>query len=189
MREPEARALTVSAIHDLFAYTVTLRRRVLAALAGVPPDLLDRDVGANHHSILQTLIHIMVVQESWLTEDILGQPFQEWEAFRRRYLPGGESLEAVRHGWEGVTRQILDYLAAAPDLQRAVQVPSPRGVVAVTVEQIFFHIITEEMIHFGEILAMTRQLDIDLPAYFLLDVMEPPGRAWERWSVEAGRDR
>lgn len=185
MREQEAVTPNTSAIHDLFAYTITLRRRALAALAEAPPALLERDVGSNHHSILQTLIHVMVVQESWLNEDIVGHPFQDVKVFRRRYLPGGESLQAIRHGWEDITRQILDYLAAAPDLQRPLQLPGSRG--TVTVEQVFFHIVTEEMIHFGEILAMTRQLGIDLPAYFLMDVMEPPGRAWQRWSRELDR--
>jgi uncharacterized damage-inducible protein DinB len=181
--ERDAVHTNTSAIRDLFAYTITLRRRVLAALADMPPGILERDVGANHRSILQTLIHIMVVQEAWLNEDILGRPFQNWGAFRRRYLPAGESLEAVRQGWDEITRQILGYLAGNPDLQRVVRVPGPSG--AVTVEQILFHIVTEEMIHFGEILAMTRQLGIDLPAYFLMDVMEPPGNAWKRWAAEA----
>ncbi len=168
-----------SAIYDLFAYTVMLRRRVLAALENAPPDVLERDMATNHRSILQTLIHIMAVQESWLNEDILGHPFQDWDVFRQCYLPGGESLESVRQGWEEITGQILRYLASARDLQRPIHLPTGGSV---TVEQIFFHMITEEMIHFGEILAMTRQLGVDLPAYFLLDVVGPRGHAWQRWA-------
>lgn len=185
MRAGDAGPPAASVIYDLFAYTVTLRRRVLAALGNAPPDVLERDMAANHRSILQTLIHIMAVQESWLNEDILGHPFQDWDAFRQRYLPAGESLESVRQGWEEITRQMLRYLAPAPDLQRPIHLPT-RG--SVTVEQIFFHMITEEMIHFGEILAMTRQLGVDLPAYFLLDVMGPPGHAWQQWTAEAGQE-
>ena len=182
--EPERHTVHVG---ELFAYVVTLRRRLLDALGAVSPELLQRDLGANHRSILRTLIHIMAVQDSWLNEDILGHPSQNVETFLQRYLGGHESMAAARRGWEDLTRQMTDYLASNPDLQREVQLPPSR--VSVTVEQIFFHIITEEMIHVGEILAMTRQLGIDLPAYFLLDVMETPGRAWKRRVAEAGRGR
>lgn len=41
----------------------------------------------------------------------------------------------------------------------------------------------EEMIHMGEVLAMTRQLGIDLPSYFLMSIMNRDDRPWERWSA------
>lgn len=159
-------------VRTFFNYTTALRRRILEALQHVPAEVLERDLGTNHHSILRTLLHTMAVQESWLNEDILGHSSQTWDAFRQRYLPGGESLQALQAGWEDITEQILAYLASDPDLQRVIPLPPPRD--AITVEQIFYHIATEEMIHFGEILAMTRQLGIDLPGYFLLDVMSLP---------------
>jgi hypothetical protein len=52
------------------------------------------------------------------------------------------------------------------------------------------HLAGEEMIHMGEVLAMTRQIGIDLPSYFLISVMDREDRPWEELTsgpASAGR--
>jgi uncharacterized damage-inducible protein DinB len=166
---------------DFFAYTVQLRLRLLEALARVSPELLERDLKTNHHSILQTLIHIMAVHESWLHEDLLGEPGLSWEDFLARYLEGRESLDTVRRGWQMITDDLVRFLRDGADLARPVHFPARDGSTsAITLDQLIYHLATEEMIHLGEVLAMTRQLGIDLPAYHLVSIMDAQDRPWER---------
>lgn len=170
---------------DLFAYTVRLRRRLLEALQAAPPDLLEREMGTNHRSILQTLIHVMAVEASWVREDLLGERPLSWDEFRDRYLGGAPSLQTVTSGWQEITAGTVRYLRDNPDLQRRVEIAGSGGRGrSVTVEQILYHLVGEELIHCGEVLAMTRQLDIDLPSYFLMEVMEAGDRPWEGWIAE-----
>lgn len=171
---------------DLFAYVVTLRWRLLDALRSVSPELLHRDAGTNHHSIMQTLIHVMAVEQSWIYDDLQGQETLSWDELRKRYLAGEakgeESLDTVIAGWRQVTDETLDVLRSEPNLQRHVHLEPPPPNRAATVEQIIMHIAGEEMIHMGEVLAMTRQLGIDLPSYFLMNIMDCDDRPWEQWS-------
>jgi uncharacterized damage-inducible protein DinB len=170
---------------DIFALTVRLRRRVLAALQPIPHDLSTRNVGTNHTSILRTLIHIMAVEESWVAIDLEGGPELTWEEFSARYLPHGETLESVISGWQAVTRHTVQYLLAHPDLSQSIEITGPNGSHTLTVDQVILHLVGEELIHMGEVLAMTRQLNIDLPAYHLLSAMLESAHPWEELVGEA----
>src|SRR5579875_3791158 len=163
---------------DLFAYVVRLRWRLLDALRAAPEATLTREMGTNHRSILRTLIHLMAVEESWIGEDLMSGPSWNWEQFQERYLPHGETLQSVIDGWRAITQQTINYLRSEPNLDRLVEVGSPDRRRTVTVEQIIYHLAGEEMIHMGEVLAMTRQQGIELPSYFLLDVMGSSDRPW-----------
>lgn len=94
-------------------------------------------------------------------------------------------MSGISSGSRAITGQTLAYLRSEPDLQARIDLPSNVGRGgAVTVEQIFYHLAGEEMIHLGEVLAMTRQVGIDLPAYFLMSVMDATDRPWETWAEE-----
>jgi uncharacterized damage-inducible protein DinB len=172
---------------DLFAYTASLRWRLLDALRTVPPEVLHRDMATNHHSIVQTLIHVMAVEQSWISEDLRGEPRLGWDDFRHRYLrgeeSGHESVETVILGWRHVTDETLSQLRAEPDLSREVTLEGPPEGRAARVDQIVMHLAGEEMIHMGEVLAMTRQQGIDLPSYFLMSIMSREDEPWRRWSA------
>lgn len=173
---------------DLYAYTVRLRWRVLEALRAAPTDALQRDMGTNHRSILNTLIHIMAVEESWIHEDIERQPATTWQEFRDRYLAAGETLDSVIAGWHEVTRHTVTVLSRYDDLDQPVLLAPPGPEKSVTVAEIISHLATEELIHMGEVLAMTRQQRIDLPSYFLMSVMDARDHPWEEWRAEATRE-
>ncbi|MDQ2743424.1 MAG: DUF664 domain-containing protein [Chloroflexota bacterium] len=164
---------------DYFAYTVRLRRRLLEALRDASLKPLLRDMGTNHHSILQTLIHIMAVEESWVQEDLMGKPPATLNEFTAQYLKDVESLPAVIAAWREITAATIAYLHSHPDLGRRTEVGSGETKRAITVEEVIYHLVGEELIHMGEVLAMTRQLGIDLPSYFFLSVMEAEDRPWE----------
>ena len=164
---------------ELLAYTIRLRRRVLDALRGVPEEALTHDLRTNHRSILQTLIHIMAVEESWIHEDIERLPSTTWEEFKERYLAQGETLDSMIAGWDEVTRHTLEVLQTHPDLDETIALAPPGPDRSVTLGQIVFHIATEELIHMGEVLAMTRQQGIDLPSYFLISIMDARDRPWD----------
>jgi uncharacterized damage-inducible protein DinB len=172
---------------DLFAYVVTLRWRLLDALRDASPELLHREMGTNHRTIMQTLIHLLAVEQSWIDEDIKGSPRLNWQEVRDRYLggeaTGEERLDTVIKGWRQVTGETLHCLRSEAELGRLVPLEGPPNDRAATVEQIILHLAGEEMIHMGEVLAMTRQLGINLPSYFLMSIMSRHDRPWEEWSA------
>jgi len=156
---------------ELFDAVLRLRWRMLQALRTVPAELLERDVGTDHRSILGTMLHVMVVEHSWVEEDLKGRPGLSWDAFTKRYLADDISLAAVVAGWQQITAGTLGYLQDRSDLLSTVDIPVAGGTRPISVEKIVLHLAGEEMTHFGEILAMSRQQGIDLPPYFLLDAL------------------
>jgi uncharacterized damage-inducible protein DinB len=172
---------------DLFAYVVTLRWRLLDALRDAPPELLHREMGTNYRTIMQTLVHVLAVEQSWIDEDIRGNPALNWQDARHRYLggeaSGEERLDTLIRGWRQVTGETLECLRSEAELGRLVALEGPPDNRAATVDQIIFHLAGEEMIHMGEVLAMTRQLGINLPSYFLMSIMSRHDRPWQERSA------
>ncbi len=171
---------------DLFALTVRLRWRLLDALRSAPENLLEHERDVNHRSIAETLIHIMSVEQSWVHEDLSGGEPVPWQQFRDQYLAGTSAIDAVITGWRKITDDTRRYLAHEYAPAHVITLPGWRGDERrVTVEQILVHLCGEEMIHMGEVLAMTRQAGVDVPDYFLLSVMGAGDKPWETWA--AGR--
>jgi len=167
---------------DLFALTVRLRWRLLDAMRSAPENVMEQERGVNHRSIAETLIHVMSVEQSWVHEDLLGGEPVPWQLFREQYLVGASTIDAIIGGWRKITDDTRRYLAHEYRPAHVITLPGREGDERrVTVEQIFVHLCGEEMIHMGEVLAMTRQDGVDLPDYFLLSVMDAGDKPWEKW--------
>ena len=143
-----------------FEQTWRARAKLLAACEKLPAPLWRRKVPFSYPTLHTFFAHIIEVELSWMTEDILG----------RKYV-GGFADGGKRHYWTpakarargravaAVTRRVLrDYRGRRLQEKRRVPRFGRKGHDWLTIEQILTHVYTHELRHQGQIQSVLRHL-------------------------------
>jgi uncharacterized damage-inducible protein DinB len=164
-------------IRDWFEYNAHARRGYLEVLAKLPKEELSRDRGASSPTLLDILAHSA------------GDAISFWigrASIDRANPPpldklSNPSLEEVRRYVEAVNieaKRFLDGLTER-DLDRTFRIPKggafPRDLV-LSVRDMLWHLVEEELQHRGELNALLWQLDVDPPIFDWIDWVSLPGR-------------
>jgi uncharacterized damage-inducible protein DinB len=152
-------------IHAFYDYLMQARRDLWAFLETVPDDVLSKSVipGERFHSIKDLVLHIPVVEDSWVHEDILrNAPL--WES-----LAGFPDVMEVRYHddkslawmlayWRDVEASSLEYLAKLEpaELARLVADSGSKGDELFTVEGVLWHVMQHEVRHTAQIALLCR---------------------------------
>ncbi len=148
----------------------------------MPDEAISRDVipGERFHSIKDLVIHIPIIEDSWLHEDILkDQPV--WEMtngfpndFEKAYHTN-DSLEWMLEYWLAVQNSTLAYLAKLePEmLKTEISMPRKQGREFFTVGEVLWHVMQHEVRHTAQIMLLARQLGFEPPQ---LDYIRYVGR-------------
>ncbi len=162
-----------------YDYLLRSRRDLFMFLRSLPDDAISRDVipGKRFHSIKDLVIHIPIIEDSWLHEDILkDQPV--WEGFPddvEKAYHATDSLEWMLEYWLAVEKSTLAYLEKleASTLTSEFSIEMRDGFKIFTVAEILWHVMQHEVRHSAQIMVLARQLGFDPPQ---LDLIRYVGR-------------
>jgi uncharacterized damage-inducible protein DinB len=160
-----------------YDYLVRSRRDLFTFLGSMPDEAISRDVipGERFHSIKDLVIHIPIIEDSWLHEDILkDQPVWETSSgfpqdFEKAYHPN-DSLEWMLEYWLAVEKSTLAYLEKLEPAMLSSEISMPRetGQEFFTVAEVLWHAMQHEVRHTAQIMLLARQLGFDPPQMDLI---------------------
>jgi uncharacterized damage-inducible protein DinB len=147
--------MDVSSIRELYAYNRWANAQVLKSVAHLTHGQLTRDLGASHRSILDTLVHILHWEWSWLQR---WTPTPHSQVFSAATLPDAAALEAGVHSVESAQRELLESLTGER-LAGIVGYVNDRGETwAYPLWRQMYHVVNHSSHHRGQIVGMIRQL-------------------------------
>jgi uncharacterized damage-inducible protein DinB len=160
--------MTVQSFYD---YLVRSRRDLFKFLRSMPDEATSRDVipGKRFHSIKDLVIHIPVIEDSWIHEDIL-EDKPVWESavgfpdnFEKVYH-SEQSLEWMLEYWLNVEKSTLEHLEEfEASLTRELSFVRRDGTVMFTIEGILWHVMQHEVRHTAQIALLARQMGFSPP--------------------------
>jgi uncharacterized damage-inducible protein DinB len=162
-----------------YDYLVRSRRDLFKFVRSMPDEAISRDVipGERFHSIKDLVVHIPIIEDSWLHEDILkDQPV--WEGFPddvEKAYHATDSLEWLLEYWLAVEKSTLAYLEKfePATLTSEISMPREQGQEFFTVGEVLWHVMQHEVRHTAQIMLLARQLGFDPPQ---LDLIRYVGR-------------
>jgi uncharacterized damage-inducible protein DinB len=165
--------MTVTIFYD---YLTRARRDLFAFLRSMPDEAIARDLipGKRFHCIKDLVLHVAVVEDSWVHEDIL-KDAPVWESavgfpekFEQPYQ-NAESLEWMLEYWLNVEKSTLEHLERF-ERSTSLQVlfDSKDGKKAATVDDILWHVMQHEVRHTAQIAVLARQLGFSPPPLDLI---------------------
>jgi len=140
---------------QLFDYNRWASRRLLDAAGELPPEELTRDLHGSFASVLDTLVHLLGAEATWLSR---------WQGSSPSAFPDAAeltSLPAVRRRWEELwveQRAFLDGLSSA-ELEQSSSYRLFSGAEDVQrLGDLMRHVINHATYHRGQVVAFLRQL-------------------------------
>ena len=141
---------------DLFEYSQALRNRYLEQIAKLPWEEVIKSRGASFDSLRNILLHRLVNYvipgrtKNWVSQDPVD--FRDVDSIRKR-------LKEV----ESKTKAYVTKIESA-ELERKVEMPRPgTPSILVRVEDVLVAAALENIHHFGELIALLWQMDIEPP--------------------------
>jgi uncharacterized damage-inducible protein DinB len=147
--------MNVEEARALFAYDSWANELTLSSASRLGDDALRRDLQTSHHSVLETLVHIVAAEEIWLSR---------WNGAPRSRLRGADevpTLEALQKWWKQLEEERDRFVAALGegDLDREIEMTNSAGeVFHHRFSDMFRHLANHSTYHRGQAAAMLRQL-------------------------------
>ncbi len=161
-KEPQGSPSELELLKIWYRYNSTVRKKYLQEIfERIPEDERYRDRGASFPSIVDIFIHVIDAYRHWFIftyEDRL----LEFERLRgkKRYLK--EDVEAEERQIEAYLQDFMESLKQE-DLGRWVAFKQDAFFGKITLRDMMWHMVEEEVQHRGELNALFWQLDIDPP--------------------------
>jgi uncharacterized damage-inducible protein DinB len=148
---------------ELFEYSQLVRSRFLEKLAALPWEEVTKSRGASFDSLRNVMLHTIDV-EGWLFNVIIGQP-KQWVS---RNPDEFHDLDSIRKSASEVESKVKAYLSSLTpaELERKVEFPrrhSEAPPLKIRVDDILVHGAVENIYHFGELIALLWQMDVEPP--------------------------
>jgi uncharacterized damage-inducible protein DinB len=154
---------------SFYDYLVRSRRGLFTFVRSMPDEAISRDVipGKRFHSIKDLVLHIPIIEDSWLHEDILkDQPV--WDGFPddvEKAYHATDKLERMLEYWLAVEKSTLSYLEKLEPstLDTLVTLNQQDGTSVFSVEEILWHVMQHEVRHTAQIMLLARQMGFEPP--------------------------
>lgn len=147
---------------NLLEYSQALRNRYVEQLATLPWAEVVKSRGASFDSMRNVILHTLDAEDRMINYVIPGR-VKDWVS---RSSDEFKDIDSVRKREKEVESKTKDYLAkmTPADLDRKVEV-SRMGMppVPVRIEDILIHVAFENVHHFGELIALLWQIDVEPP--------------------------
>lgn len=147
---------------NLFEYSQALRNRYLEQLATLPWAEVVRSRGASFDSMRNVLLHTLDAEDRWINYVIPGR-LKDWVS---RSPDEFKDIDSIRKRAKEVESKAKNYVTgmAPTELDRRVEVSrSGMPAVSVRVEDILIHVAFENVHHFGELISLLWQIDVEPP--------------------------
>jgi uncharacterized damage-inducible protein DinB len=157
--------MNIEEARTLFAYDSWANGLILEAAAELDGDALHRDLDSSHHSVFETLVHLVAAEEIWLSR---------WKGAPRPKLRGVDeiaSFEALRSFWGRVEGERDAFVSALgeEDLEREIEMATTGGTTyRHPFSDMFRHLANHSTYHRGQVVAMLRQLGQKPPSTDLI---------------------
>jgi uncharacterized damage-inducible protein DinB len=147
---------------EIFEYSQSVRNRYLEKLATLPCEEVTKSRGASFDSMRNIMLHTIDVEDRLINYVIPGRT-KDWIARSPDEFHDMDSIKKRAEETESKTRAYLANLTPA-ELERKVEFPRP-GVapIMVRVEDVLIHGALENIHHFGELIALLWQMDVEPP--------------------------
>ncbi len=146
----------------LFEYCQAVRDRYLEQLGKLPWEEVVKSRGASFDSVRDIFLHTLDAEDR-LVNYVLPGKVESWVA---RDPDGFRDMDSIRKRAEEVESRAKTYVTnlKPSDLDRKVDMPR-RGMptVSVRVEDVLIHVALENIHHFGELIALLWQIDVEPP--------------------------
>jgi uncharacterized damage-inducible protein DinB len=147
---------------SLFEYSQSIRRRYLEQLATLPWEQVTKSRGASFDSLRNILLHTIDAEDRLVNYIIPGRT-KEWISRSPEEFHEIDSVKKRSEDTEAKTKAYLAKLTPA-ELERKVEFLRPgTPPMLVRVEDILIHATLENIHHFGELIALLWQIDVEPP--------------------------
>jgi uncharacterized damage-inducible protein DinB len=147
---------------SLLEYSQALRNKYLEQLAALPWAEVVKSRGASFDSMRNILLHTVDVEDRMINYVIPGR-VKHWVS---RSPDEFKDIDSIRKRAKDVESRTKKYLAkmAPADFERKVEVMRMGNPpVPVRIEDILIHVALENVHHFGELIALLWQIDVEPP--------------------------
>ncbi len=179
----------LDSLKECYRYNSYVRKKYLQALEKLPKDELVRDRGASYPSILEIFIHVLGAYRYWLMnkypnlskEEIERLEDESSSKYPKLFKEEGrlkDALDEAKELEKEVDSFVMNFIEKLDDekLASTFEITTrSRKKEELTVSQMLWHLVEEELQHRGELNALFWQIDID-----------PPQTGWLDWKVEIG---
>jgi len=157
-------ALDVSWVDSksLFGYSQELQGRYLEQLATLPWEEVIKSRGASFDSLRNILLHTIDAEDRLVNYIIPGRT-KDWVSLSMDDFRDMDSIGKRAREVETKSRNYVAKLDLA-ELEKKVEMPRMGGSISVRVEDVIVHAALENIHHFGELIALLWQMDLD-PAH------------------------
>ena len=178
----------LDSLKECYRYNSYVRKKYLHSLEGLAKEELVRDRGASFPSILEIFIHVLGAYRYWLIIKYPKLSKEEIERFEKEsdskypklFKEEGrlkESLGEAKDLEIEVDSYVMNFVEGLTEdkLESTFETTMSGNKVKLSVGQMLWHLVEEELQHRGELNALFWQIDID-----------PPHTDWLDWKVEIG---
>lgn len=146
----------------LFEYSQALRDRYLEQLAKLPWEEVVKSRGGSFDSLRDIFLHTVDAEDRLVNYVILGRT-ADWVSQSPSEFHDMDSISKRAKEVESKTKAYVAKLNP-PELERKVEMPR-RGMpsISVRVEDVLVHAALENIHHFGELIALLWQIDVEPP--------------------------
>ena len=147
---------------SLFRYSQELRDRYLEQLATLPWEEVVKSRGASFDSLRNIFLHTVDAEDRLINYIILGRT-KDWVSLS---MDDFRDMDSIRKRAREVETKSRNYVAKLDlaELEKKVEMPRMGGSISVRVEDVIVHAALENIHHFGELIALLWQMDLD-PAH------------------------
>jgi uncharacterized damage-inducible protein DinB len=147
---------------SLFGYSQELRDRYLEQLATLPWEEVVKSRGASFDSLRNIFLHTVDAEDRLINYIIPGRT-KDWVSLS---MDDFRDMDSIRKRAREVETKSKNYVAKldSAELETKVEMPRMGGSISVRVEDVIVHAALENIHHFGELIALLWQMDLD-PAH------------------------
>jgi uncharacterized damage-inducible protein DinB len=147
---------------SLFEYSQALRNRYLEQLAKLPWEEVVKSRGGSFDSLRDILLHTVDAEDRLINYVILGRT-ENWSSRSPDEFHDMNSISKRAREAESETKAYVTKLSPS-ELETKVEMPR-RGMpsISVRVEDVLVHVALENIHHFGELIALLWQIDVEPP--------------------------
>jgi uncharacterized damage-inducible protein DinB len=147
---------------SLLEYSQSVRNRYLDILTTLPWAEVVKSRGASFDSMRNIFLHTLDAEDRMINYVIPGR-IKEWVSRSHDEFKDADSIRKRAEDVESRTKTLIGKMSQA-DLERKVEVPRMNmPPVQVRVEDILVHVALENVHHFGELIALLWQIDVEPP--------------------------